>query len=78
MQGQSPYGEPPLKTAKSDRCRHPRRMQERFLQDGVECMILGCTELPLAFAQIDTQITTIDPTTVLAEAAISYTGYQVK
>ena len=60
---------------------HPEklvRMQEGFLREGVQCMILGCTELPIAFSKIDTLLPAIDPTTVLAEAAICYTGYPVK
>ncbi len=45
-------------------------MQDRLAQQGVESMILGCTELPIAFAQWETKIPTIDPTEALARAAI--------
>lgn len=55
-----------------------QKMQERLKQQGVECMILGCTELPIAFAQWDTSIPTIDPTDVLARSAIRYTGNKLK
>ncbi len=55
-----------------------RKMQERLVQQGVECMILGCTELPIAFARWDTIIPTIDPTDVLARSAIRYTGNKIK
>lgn len=53
-------------------------MQKRFAQLGVESMILGCTELPIAFGQWDTIIATIDPTDVLARAAILYTNHKLK
>lgn len=53
-------------------------MQERLARQGVECMILGCTELPIAFSQINTTLPTIDPTTVLAQAAILYTNNKLK
>lgn len=55
-----------------------RKMQERLKKQGVECMILGCTELPIAFAQWDTIIPIIDPTDVLAQSAIRYTGNKLK
>ena len=55
-----------------------RKMQERLASQGVEYMILGCTELPIAFAQWETMIPTIDPTDVLARSAISYTGNNLK
>ena len=48
-------------------------MQER----GAECFILGCTELPAAFAGVETGLQLIDPTMVLARAAIRAAGYQV-
>ena len=55
-----------------------QKLQEHLLQQGVEKMILGCTELPIAFAQWDTKIPTIDPTDILAQAAIRFVGYKVK
>ena len=53
-------------------------MQERLIQQGAECMILGCTELPLVFSQVNTILPAIDPTTVLAKAAIRYTNHKLK
>lgn len=53
-------------------------MQERLARQGVERLILGCTELPIAFSQISTLIPTIDPTTVLARAAVRYVGGKLK
>ena len=41
---------------------------------GAEVMILGCTELPIVFDQLHINIATIDPTDVLACAAIRYCG----
>ena len=55
-----------------------RAMQDRFAKQGVERMILGCTELPIAFAKWKAIIPTIDPTDVLAQSAIRYTGYRLK
>lgn len=47
---------------------------------GAEAIILGCTELPLAFAQYQelTKFNTIDPTLELAKAAIQFAGAKVK
>ncbi len=53
-------------------------MQQRLLQQGVQCMILGCTELPIAFSAIQTIIPTIDPTVALAQAAIRFVNKNVK
>lgn len=44
---------------------------------GAQCFILGCTELPVAFANVDTGFDLIDPTNVLACAAIRAAGYEV-
>ena len=42
---------------------------------GAEVLILGCTELPVAFDIIGrTALPTIDPTVVLARAAVSFAG----
>ena len=53
-------------------------MQDRLAKQGVEKLILGCTELPIAFAQWDTIIPTIDPTDILAQSAIRYTSNKLK
>lgn len=53
-------------------------MQERLIQQGAECMILGCTELSFVFSQSVTPLPVIDPTTVLAKAAIRYTKHKLK
>ncbi len=45
-------------------------------QRGAEYFILACTELPLAFDALRLPVTTVDPTLVLARAAIRYCGYQ--
>lgn len=55
-----------------------REMEKRLMDQGAEYMILGCTELPIAFAQMDTTLPTIDPTTVLAQAAITHAGGKLK
>ena len=47
-------------------------------QDGCDCAILGCTELPLAAEQMGLTAPTVDPTEELAKAAIRFCGYQVR
>lgn len=46
----------------------------QLLDRGAETLILGCTELPLAFARYRISLPYIDPTLVLAEAAIRFAG----
>lgn len=53
-------------------------MQQRLVQQGAEKMILGCTELPIAFARTETALPAVDPTTVLAQAAIRHTNSRLK
>lgn len=55
-----------------------RAMQEGLIQQGAQRLILGCTELPVAFAQWDPLIATTDPTDVLARAAVRYTNSKLK
>lgn len=45
-------------------------------QQGAEYFVLACTELPLAFDALRLPVITVDPTLVLARAAIRYCGYQ--
>lgn len=41
-----------------------------LLHRGAETLILGCTELPVAFGRIDFGVPTLDPTQVLAETVV--------
>ena len=41
---------------------------------GAQVLLLGCTELPVAFAQYGIQADAIDPLEILAKAAIRYVG----
>lgn len=50
----------------------------RMESEGAEAVILGCTELPLAAKMYGIAGTLIDPTDILANAAIKYAGYDVK
>lgn len=50
------------------------KVLEDLKQQGAECFILGCTELPLAFEIYNIETTTIDPTEVLAKRAIEFVG----
>lgn len=56
-----------------------RQELERMHKVGTERIILGCTELPIAFADygIPTE-QTVDPTELLAKAAVAAAGYPVK
>jgi aspartate racemase len=45
---------------------------------GAETMILGCTELPIAFSRFNIHKSFIDPTAVLAKNAILFSGNSVK
>ncbi len=47
----------------------------RMVGDGAESVILGCTEIPLAISQADTDVMVFDSTKILAEAALEYALY---
>ena len=51
---------------------------DRLKADGAEAFILGCTELPIAFADYRIDAVTLDPTDVLAEAALRAAGVKIK
>jgi aspartate racemase len=44
-------------------------------EQGTECFVLACTELPLAFAQYGFDFPMLDPTDTLARAAVVFGGY---
>lgn len=50
---------------------------EDMLQAGAEAFVLGCTELPIAFARYGLDYPVIDPTDVLARAAVVKAGYRL-
>lgn len=47
---------------------------QRLFAQGAECFVLGCTELPVAFAQYALSWPTLDPTQELACAAVKQAG----
>ncbi len=51
---------------------------EELLADGAETLVLGCTELPVAFDLFRIEKPNIDPTLVLAKAAVRFVGARVK
>ena len=55
-----------------------RRVLDEMKQRGANYFILGCTELPILADLFHLQEECIDPTTVLAQSAITYCGYRVK
>lgn len=48
-----------------------------LLDEGAQTLMLGCTELPVAFAQYGIQAEAVDPLEMLAKAAIRYVGAPV-
>ena len=54
------------------------QLTESLRRKGAQRMILGCTELPIAFEMLFLTEDTIDPTTVLAKEAIRMAGYEVR
>lgn len=55
-----------------------RRLVGRLANDGAEVLILGCTELPMAFEAWKLPGKTLDPSRILAMRAIEYAGGVVK
>ena len=53
-------------------------MVDNLQKKGAQGLILGCTELPIAFEPWQTALPTFDPTLILARAAVTAAGYQVK
>jgi aspartate racemase len=53
-------------------------MVEHLRSQGVQGLVLGCTELPIAFAPWKVSLPTFDPTLILARTAIRQAGYKVK
>jgi len=51
-----------------------------FAAAGAQAVIMGCTELPVAFSQyeIDSCLPTIDPTEIIARSAIRFVGVKVR
>lgn len=51
-----------------------REILDKLISDGAETLILGCTELPLAFDMYNLNYETCDPTLELAKAAVLTCG----
>lgn len=51
---------------------------EKLTQEGAEAVILGCTELPLAAEMYGIAGTLVNPTDILARAAVRYAGYKIR
>ncbi|MDO4556404.1 MAG: amino acid racemase [Lachnospiraceae bacterium] len=69
-----------IKKGITDKNSLPEKQLENILDElkskGAQKIILACTELPIAFQILGIQKNTIDPTQILAEAAIHYVGAQ--
>ena len=55
-----------------------RRLIDRLMNDGAEALIIGCTELPIAFDAWKLPGKTLEPARILALRAIEYAGGTVK
>lgn len=66
------YGEHGVKAGHTDRSVTERlvRVAERLIAAGAGAVIAGCTELPLVLREGDLPVPVIDPTRILAEAAV--------
>lgn len=49
---------------------------EKLLSRGAKTLVLGCTELPLAFDLFRVDLPHVDPTSILAAAAVRFAGAQ--
>lgn len=52
--------------------------QRLIAEEGAEVLILACTELPIAFRNPEIKLPTVDPTEILAKAAITAAGGKLK
>lgn len=50
---------------------------DELLTKGAQTLVLGCTELPLAFSTFNINLPNVDPTMVLAETAIRFAGAEI-
>lgn len=55
-----------------------RSAMKELLDSGAETLILGCTELPVAFQMFGFTEPHVDPTAILAAAAIEFVGEKIK
>lgn len=53
-------------------------LAEKMRARGAAGLVLGCTELPIAFENIATALPQYDPTTILAKSAIRFAGKRVR
>lgn len=51
---------------------------DKLQKEGVEVLILGCTELPVAFELYGLRQNNMDPTAILAKAALKFVGEAIK
>jgi aspartate racemase len=51
---------------------------EEMAARGSQAIILGCTELPIAFEGVNFPYKVINPTEILAKSAIKFAGYNIK
>jgi aspartate racemase len=55
-----------------------RKVVSALRKRGAEVIILGCTELPIAFGMFDISSSYVDSLEVLAMSAIAYAGKEIR
>lgn len=55
-----------------------RNTLDRLMSAGASAFVLGCTELPIAFDEYRLDYPAVDPTAVLARAAVEAAGYPLR
>lgn len=51
---------------------------DRMSLEGADAIVLGCTELLIAIKEGNRDIPLIDPTDILAQALLRYSGYELR
>lgn len=59
-------------------CTEINRKAWKMIGEGAEIIVLGCTELPVAYSMYHMDFPSLDPTYELAKAAILFAGYKVR
>lgn len=55
-----------------------RKTMDELFENGAETLVLGCTELPVAFQMYGIERPHLDPTGILAAAAVKFVGGKLK
>ncbi|RMD03132.1 hypothetical protein D9O40_03915 [Clostridium autoethanogenum] len=56
---------------------HIKSVISDFKSQNIDTIILGCTELPVAFQMLNIEGNYIDPTKIIAQSAIRFVGKEI-